>query len=214
MPEIIYDITQNTPEWIYLRLGSVGGTIIDKIAPRGKEYKNALYYLAGEIITGVPAESHWFKHAERGHIYEPIARAAYTLRTGNEVKQCALIKGDKPHTHISPDGIIGATGLLEIKTRTPSVFLAAKDGHFPLADKRQIAWGLSVSGREWYERVQFCPEIDRVGSDGIIIERINVYTRIEVDRKKMKMIDLMVELEEVADKFISDMMALVDRNGL
>jgi predicted phage-related endonuclease len=213
MPEIIYPIDQGTDEWFALRCGSIGGTIINQIAPGKTGYRNALYTLAGEVITEVPAESDGFKYADRGNEFESMARALYSLQTGNKVEQCALIKGDE-HTHISPDGLIGDNGLLEIKTRTPKIFLEAKEkGYFQIDTKRQIAWGLLVSGRDWYDYTQFCPEIENATGNGMIIERIYRDTEIKVDRKLIRVSDMMNELKEISTKFIAEMMDIVKRNS-
>ena len=160
-------------------------------------YKKTLYELTGELITGVKAESFKFQHADRGHEFEDKARKLYEFIEGVDVEQIALIKGDKPHTHVSTDSIIGKDGILEIKTRIPSIWLELAEGGLePIADRRQRQWGLSVGKRIWVDSVNYCPEIALAGSGGILIKRV---------KRDEKMI---AELEAAADRFIKDMLEL------
>ena len=200
MPKIIRGIGQNTPEWMDLRIGSVGSTIINDIAPRKDSYKKALYKLAGEIVTGAKADSKKFRYAARGHEFEDKGRKLYMLKTGNIVEQIAMIKGDKPHTHTSTDGIIEKDGFLEVKVRIASIWLELAEGGLePIADRRQRHWGLYISKRKWVDSVNFCPEIAMAGNGGILIKRA---TRNE---KKIK------ELENVSDVFIKEMLKLANK---
>lgn len=194
--QIIKDCEQNEPEWFQHRLASVGSTVINQIAPEGKGYKDALYKLTGELLTGVKHESFKFQHADRGHEFEPDAREYYEFVTDTEVEQIALIKG-KPHMHVSTDGLIGDDGILEIKVRIPSVFLElAEGGTEPIADVRQRDWGLYVSGRWFVDSVNYCPELADAGKKAILIKRICYDQRQEFIK----------ELADVADKFIKEML--------
>jgi len=201
MPEIIRSCDQNSDEWFSLRLASIGGTAINYIAPKGKGYKDTLYKLAGEMLTGVKTPSNTFRDADRGHLFEPDARQLYDMHTGNVVEQIALIKG-QPHQHISPDGLIGDDGLLEIKVRYAHTWLPLAEGELePIADRRQRQWGLHVSGRDWYDAVNYCPELAQAGKESILINR--VYRDEEMIR----------DLKKVAGIFIIEMKALANKYG-
>lgn len=195
--EIIYG-DQGDETWQKHRLASIGGTAINLIAPGGKGYTKLLYEFVGEYLTKVKAESFKFQHADRGLDNETATWDAYTFLTGREVEHVSLIKSDSPHKHYSADALIGEPGIGEGKTRIPSIFVQALTiGYFPIATKRQCQWGLSVCEREWVDYVQFCPEMQNAGENGLIIQR--VYR----DEKMIK------ELNEVADKFIDEMKAMV-----
>jgi len=201
MPEIIRSCDQNSDEWFSLRLASIGGTAINYIAPKGKGYKDTLYKLAGEMLTGVKTPSNTFRDADRGHEYEPYARQLYEIQTGSDVEQVALIKG-RPHNHISPDGLIGKDTLLEIKVRYPHTWLPIAEGGLePIADRRQRQWGLYVSERAWYNSVNYCPELADAGKESMIISRIGR------DEKMIR------ELKTIAGVFIVEMMAMVKKYG-
>lgn len=199
MMEIITECEQGSDLWFQYRLASIGGTAINLIAPEGKGYKKTLYEFVGEHLTGIKAESFKFQHADRGHEFEPVARSMYEFIRGVDVEQVALIKADNCR-HVSPDGLVDKDGLIEIKTRIPSIFIEAdKEGCFPIADKRQIQWSLHISERKWCDRIQYCPEMLLANKKCILIDRI---TRDE------RMIS---ELKDVSDKFIKAMLKLAGK---
>ncbi len=195
--QIIRDIPQNTPEWMQLRLASVGSTAINEIAPKGAGYKNCLYKMAGELVTGVKADSKTFRYADRGHEYEPAVREHYEFVKGVDVEEICMIKGDKPHTHTSTDGLVGDAGIFEAKVRIPSVFLKLLDGKTPpIADLRQCWWDLYISKRDWVDYVNYCPEIVKAKRGGYIPKRIY--------RKECE--PQIKELADVADVFVKGML--------
>jgi len=199
MPEIIVDCEQGSDRWRELRCASIGGTAIGKIAPNGKQCNDLLRAFVGEYLTGVPAENKGFQFLERGHEFEDTARQDYALTSGAEVQQVALVRLDN-HKHTSPDGLVGTDGMIEIKTRIPSVFVTAiEDGNKPINVTRQVQWGLYVSGRQWCDYIQYCPEFAEVGLNPTIIERI------ERDENMIK------DLRSSADVFISDMLKMAEK---
>ena len=52
--------------------------------------------LAGEIITGEPAESFSNEHTERGHKLEPEARDLYAFQTGAQLERVASSRTAAP----------------------------------------------------------------------------------------------------------------------
>ena len=196
MPEIIRGIDQNTPEWMQLRLASVGSTAINKIAPQGDPYKNLIYIFAGEYLTGTKAESTKFKYADRGHEFEPAAREEYKIIKDVDVEQITMVKGDKPHTHTSTDGIIKDDGIFEAKVRTPAEWLKLAEGKLPpIGDRRQCQWDLYIcSDRLYVDYVNYCPELHKSGKEFILIDRI---------MRDNKMIS---ELASISDKFLKEML--------
>ena len=154
MPEIIYG-NQGDAHWHSLRIASVGGTAIGKIAPEGTAYKDMVYRFAGEYLSGMKSESPKFKYADRGHEYEPAARSTYEIVTGISVEQVAMVKGDEPHQHYSPDGL-SEIGILETKVRTPAEWLKLAEGKLPsITDRRQCQWCFHVCQRPWVDYVNY-----------------------------------------------------------
>ena len=78
--------------------------------------KNYRALLVAERLTGTPAESFQSAEMKFGTETEPLARMAYEARTGAMVEEQGFIKhATLPWTGCSPDGFIGADGMVEIK---------------------------------------------------------------------------------------------------
>jgi len=189
---------QGTDEWRTLRLGSIGGTAIGRIAPKGAGYKKMLYEFAGEILTGTPADNYKFQHAERGLENEDATWSTYTFLTGVEIERVALVVSDLPRRHYSPDALIGTDGIGEGKTRIPSIYAEAVDvGYYPIDTRRQIQWGLSICEKQWCDYLQYCPEMAAAGHNGLLVQRV---------RRDEKMIR---ELNDIAEIFLEDLEKLI-----
>ena len=196
MPKIIRDIDQGTEDWFKLRLGSIGGTAINSIMPKGKGRSTLLYQLAGELITGEHHSGHQSPSMLRGKELEAEARNTFEFITGFEVEQVALIKGDMPHTHISPDGIVGSdNSLLEIKC-----FEAPNHARY-LHEKRiveikyhrQTQWGLAVSEKPYGWFFAYHP----------LMKPLKL--KVEPDH------DLIKEMKIAVKLFVEDLLQLVEK---
>lgn len=197
MPEFITDIEQGSPRWFLNRLASIGGSGITTVASTGTTRKQFLYEMTGEYLTGVPSESKTFQYAERGHIYESVARDRYAYKYGVQIDQFGIIK-DGPHKHYSPDGIRADSNvLIEIKVRIPKTYIEFLDtGAIPTSDRRQCQWGIKRGEFDRCDYIQFCPEMKH-----------NSTTVIEIKPDK-KEIDF---LENSANQFIAEMRVLAER---
>ena len=207
MPKIILhdEVQQGSDEWFKLRLGSIGGSkAYDLIAAngKGKMRQNILYDLASERITGQPTEHFKFRHADRGHEYEPEARAFYEYKRNVTVDLVAIILSDTHGLHFSPDGMVGRTGITEFKVRLPSVYLELyANRKFDLKDMTQCQHAYFVYPElEWVDYVNYCPEIPDLDKRGFI-------TRIERDDEVQK------KLKECSELFFKDLDKLVRRMG-
>jgi len=203
MPEIIKDCEQGSESWHLLRAGSIGGTAINSVLSKGagKMRRSLLYKLAAEILTGQPTANDNRWQYERGHEFEPQARALYEFDRDVEVEQVALIRGDVPRTHVSPDGLVGEGGGIEIKTMMPHVYIELLDtGKIDLAYKRQCQMFLWVSRRKWVDLIAFSPEMP---AD----KRLWVQRQYP-DRKAQDEIELGVE------DFLADLDKLTEKLGV
>ena len=200
--KIITDCEQGSPEWFELRLGSIGGSSISSVVAggQGKTRTALLYRKAGELLSGATYESYSNAHMERGLEQEPDARATYEWEMDKEVKQVALIQGDKPLQHYSPDGIIYAVmncGIIEIKCVIPSVHIETiVSDKIPAAYRKQIQWGLHICEMEYCDFVSYSP---------LVKDRPIWIKRTGRDEKLIK------ELDEGADKFITELLMIVER---
>jgi predicted phage-related endonuclease len=164
MPEYIKTFEQCSPEWWRYRCGSVGGSGIGHVLAKGqgKTRQSYLYLVASEILSGKPAESYTSPAMERGKLLEPEARQLYEFMTGNVVEQVALIRADMDRVHVSPDGIVGGDGGIEIKTMLPHTYVELVDTEkIDIKYIRQVQHFFFVSGRSWCDFVAYCPEITK-----------------------------------------------------
>ena len=197
--EIITNCIQGDSTWLSLRIGSIGGSSISKAVARGegKTRKQLLYDMVGEILSGEKKDGYRNNYMDEGLKYEDEARSLYAFRNDVEVEQIAMFK-DGPHKHASPDGLIGADGMIEIKTVIPSVYVESKlTGKIPTQYRKQIMWGLKRSLRGWCDYTVYCPYVKEI--DPLLV------IRLERDEKEI------ADIEAGADEFISEMLSMVER---
>jgi hypothetical protein len=129
--EIIEDVDQGTDEWLGLRLGIPTASNFSMIV-RGSESVTRDEYmmkLAGEILTGAPAEGKLITAAmQRGNDMEAEAREHYARTNfGGEVERIGFMRRKMPsgrYVGASPDGLLAKrTGGLEIKTMAPHLMI-------------------------------------------------------------------------------------------
>ena len=195
---IIYDIEQGSDDWLMLRLGKLTASkFADVISKgRGKEPSKTrvsyMYQLAAEILVGEPAT--FFKNAamQWGTDCEPAARAAYEIKHDIEVVECAFIEHDE-FVGVSPDGLVGIDGLLEIKCPTTVTHLKYyMSGTMPAEYLAQVQGQLWVSGRDWCDFVSYDPRVRseadyfelRVNRDDEYIKNLEVQCSTFIDELK------------------------------
>jgi len=195
--EIIDTIDQLSPEWMALRIGSIGGSSISKAVAKGegKVRKGLMYALVGELMSGKKKQQKPTDDMKAGIEYEPTARTFYEFNRDVEVRQIAIIK-DGPHKHVSPDGLVGTDGGVEIKIAIPSVFVETKVTRKIATDRRkQCQWTLRRANLTWIDYVMYCPYL----KDDIF----PMFTmRLERDEKEI------ATLEVGADEFIEEMLEM------
>ena len=159
--KIFESIEQGSEEWKQLRLGLPTASSFKTLMAKGEGKVRGLYMmkLAGERITGKPAESYSNGYMEHGTLLEPMAREAYSIIANVETKQVGFIRnGDKG---CSPDSLIGKNGMLEIKVVEPHVLIEMirrdqKLGTFPPEHNQQCQGNLLVAEREWIDLAVYC----------------------------------------------------------
>lgn len=155
---------QGSGDWFRARMGIPTASEFASLLANGKgggESKMRRTYmlkLAGEIITGDPMESYCSADMERGRIMEGEARDLYAFMTDIEPQRVGFVRsGDKG---CSPDALIGADGMLEIKTKSPHILLDVllKD-EFPPEHRAQCQGALWVAEREWIDLACYWPRL-------------------------------------------------------
>jgi putative phage-type endonuclease len=160
------EIEQGSPEWKSLRCGKVTASrVADVVAKTKTGYSasraNYLAQLIAERLTGTPAETYTNAAMQHGTETEPEARAAYEFYQGVTVEQIAFV----PHPKIdqagaSPDGLVNADGLVEIKCPNTATHLETLLGQaVPGKYDTQIQFQLACTGRKWCDFVSYDPRM-------------------------------------------------------
>lgn len=203
--EIITDIEQGSEEWLAMRLGWITASRFSDVISNGrggapsKTRKSYIYQLAAEALTNQQQESYSNEYMDWGTKTEPQARAMYEFDSGNTVQEVTFIKWRDSHKiGISPDGLIGDDGGLEIKCpKTTTQIDTFLSGKMPSYHKAQVQGSLWVTGRKWWDFVSFDPRIDGKASYFCV--------RVERDEKYI------LELEEKCLSFEQELIETIKK---
>lgn len=169
-------LDQGSGEWLAARRGKITGSRFkdarDKLRDGKTPSKACLSYamdVARERVGGsAPAK---FQNAamRTGTEQEPFARAMYEARTGYMVDEAGFYLSDDAVFGLSPDGLIDADGVLEVKTMVASdtLFTAVADGDVS-AYMDQCMGYLWLLGRKWVDLVLWVPDLGHM-----VIKRIH-----------------------------------------
>lgn len=156
---------QGSQEWLLARCGSLGASQVQDAIARtksgwGASRDNLLWQLILERITGQPTEMFVSGAMLHGTLTEPEARNAYAFYQDVEVAEVGLVKHPKIEwTHASPDGLVGDSGLVEIKCMQPKGHgEILKSKSIPARYMTQMQWQLSCTGRDWCDFVAYQPK--------------------------------------------------------
>lgn len=156
---------QGSAEWLKLRAGKFTGSrfadlmAVTKTGPAASR-ANLLVTLALERLTGEPEETFQNDAMRRGSELEPLARGAYEAETGTLVEQAAfLIHPTHSFCGVSPDGLLDADGMLELKCPASQAkhLAALRNGAHAQEYKWQIQGQLWVAGRAYCDAVSYDP---------------------------------------------------------
>lgn len=162
-------IVQGTPEWHAIRLGKVTASRIADVVGRAKTgygagRRNYMAELVVERLTGTRTEGFTNAAMQWGTDMEPDARAAYQFHINTRVEQIGFV----PHQSIadtgaSPDGYVGADGMVEIKCPNTATHLETLLGG-PVAEKYylQMQWQMACAGRAWCDFASYDPRLPDV----------------------------------------------------
>ena len=157
---------QRSEEWFAARLGKVTGSrVADLMAKTKSGYstsrQNYMAELICERLTGQQGERFTNAAMAWGTETEPQARAAYEFLTDNSVTETGLVL----HPVIadfgaSPDGLVGADGLLEIKCPNTATHIETLLGEaVPSKYITQMQAQMACTGRAWCDFVSFDPRL-------------------------------------------------------
>lgn len=146
-------ILQRSPEWFALRDLKMTGSHADTIQANGKGLETYVYEPMASHLSNSTEEGYMNDDMKRGVELEDEARTIYELENGVEVEEVGFIEADE-HTGVSPDGLIGEDGGLEIKcpndTNYYKLMLKGEEAILPKY-LWQVQMSLLVSERKWWD---------------------------------------------------------------
>lgn len=197
---------QGTPGWHQDRCGRfTGSRFVDALArdkrnpeKKLKAWHDLIWDVAVERLTGIQEEGPSGFALQWGKEVEPFAREAYEFASGNIVKESGFIVHPRyPFAGVSPDGLVGDKGGLELKSpKSSRVHLARFIEGMPEEYKPQVQGGLWASEREWWDFASYDPRMP---------ERYRLFlVRIYRDDKYIAQIEAAVlEAEEAVQQLIA-----------
>lgn len=156
----IFDVQQGSPEWFACRAGIPTASKFATVMAKGEGKTRAEYMrtLAGELLTGEPAEQFSNAHTERGNAMEDEARQTYAFINDAEITQVGFIRNGGKGA--SPDSLVGPNGGLEIKTALPKIQIDRLErNRLPPEHKAQVQGNLWIAEREWWDFVSYWPKL-------------------------------------------------------
>jgi putative phage-type endonuclease len=195
-------LVQGSDEWKAARVGKVTASRICDLTAKTKSgystsRQNYLAELVAERLTGCPTEGYQNGAMAWGLATEPQARDAYVFHKDAEVEEVGLI--DHPSIHMSaasPDGLVGADGLVEIKCPLTATHIETLlGGGVPQKYVLQMQWQMACTGRQWCDFVSFDPRLP---------EALRLYVqRVPRDAAKI------TEVETEVKKFLAELSMIV-----
>lgn len=167
---IHHNHAQGSPEWLAARKGCITGSRFkdarEKLAKGGPSKAQLQYAMdtARERVGGTVPPKFANAAMRTGTEQEPHARMHYEAITGNLVQEVGFITTDDGLFGLSPDGLIGDDGVLEVKTMVSSdtLFTAVADGDLS-AYIDQCNGYLWMLGRQWVDLVLWAPDLESIG---------------------------------------------------
>ena len=162
-------LEQRSEAWYHIRLGRITATSFSDLMAKKdtKGYNDLITDIAGEILTEKKDESEDYTSPamERGVELESEAVKLYEDLFELQVEKIGFITPDEDNEFaewigVSPDGLIGEDGGLEIKCQLRKTHLNyIENGVLPTTYKNQVQASLWVSGRKWWDFMSYYPEM-------------------------------------------------------
>lgn len=161
----VVDVEQGSEAWENLRRGvptasNFGRIITPAKADLSTKWPTYAAELIAESLLKVtpPAPTFWMAH---GTEMQPYAIKAYETLTGSDVQEVGFVWPDEHEKFgCSPDGLVGDSGLIEVKCPMPQTLLGYHlEGVLPMEYKPQVMGQLLITGREWCDFVGYHPEL-------------------------------------------------------
>jgi len=161
---IVHHCRQRSPEWLALRPGKLTSSAAVHVLKQRQRGSGELEgratlrrRLLSERLTGLALDGVAVSSAmQHGIDSEDLAIAAYEATTGQLVSRIGFCEHDQLQAGCSPDGLIGTTGVIEVKCPAPTThveYLLA--GTLPEEYRAQCLHALWLTGASWCDFISF-----------------------------------------------------------
>lgn len=201
---------QRSDEWFRARLGKATGSKFHDICSFTRSGESAYrrnyrYQLIAERLTGERQEFYTNAAMQWGIDNEDSARLAYEFATGNVVEEAGFLEHPTiKDAGISPDGLIGKDGGVEIKCpETATHIQTLTSNQVPSKYMEQVDGAMWVTGRKWWDFVSYDPRMPEDLSLVII--------RVKRDATRLKHLESnIVDFLDEVDKELERVLELRD----
>ena len=163
------EMVQGSEAWLRARLGKVTASRVSDLVAKtktgwGASRANYMAELIAERLTGVPVEQFVNNAMQWGSEKEPEARDAYSFYADVDVVQVGFIDHPSiPMTGASPDGLVGADGLVEFKCPNTATHIdTLLGGAIPGKYITQMQWQMACADRQWCDWVSYDPRLPEI----------------------------------------------------
>ncbi len=160
------EIEQGSADWHAIRCGKVTASRVADVVAKtktgwGTSRANYAAELIAERLTGEAAEGFTNAAMQWGTEYEPKARLAYEFYTGVDVEQVGFVTHPTiADSGASPDGLVGESGLVEIKCPNTATHIDTLIKQVvPAKYVTQMMWQMACTGRAWCDFVSYDPRM-------------------------------------------------------
>ncbi len=199
-------VIQGTDEWKRIKLGHVSGSSIADVMAKGKSgeaitRKKYRTRIVAERLSNEIMESFSNSSMEWGVLQEPFARQAYEVSRETFVDKTGFwLHPTIKWLGVSPDGLVGDDGLVEIKCPNTTTHIDYLDADVvPTEYYKQIQCQLWVTNREWCDFVSYDPRLP---------ERNRLFVK-RLYRSNDTISDMEVEVKQ----FLSEVESLIEKLG-
>ena len=154
------DLEQGSDEWLALRVGKVGGSEAIGLSTDART-KTMIWEKLAELETGEAEEVRVTPDMERGSDLEPYAIEDYEAETFQSVEKVGYIMNELyPGLGLSPDGIVGLYGAVEVKCpRVKKHIMTILTNEIPKDNKDQcVHYFVMLPKLEWLDFISYCEE--------------------------------------------------------
>ena len=165
----IYNFEQRTEDWYNIRKGKMTASNAETIIANGKGLETYIYNLMAEYHSSAEKENYINADMQRGIDLEPEARLEFEFYTNLDVQEVGFIEHNE-FIGVSPDGLIGNDGLIEIKCPNDSIyFKLLLSNNIKPEYIAQMQMQMYVTDRQYCYFVSYNPNFEK----SLYIKKIN-----------------------------------------